>query len=1020
MAILRLFITPLLKILQFWTFFISGLACVERIQKFLERDDFVDQRKRGRSLETGDKESHVKNGNTVTEEPHPGRSDPIYLKNCSFGYGEAEVLKNISIEISRGNLTMVVGRVGSGKSTLLHSLLGETRMTKGSLLVPDAEVAFCAQTPWLRNLSIRENIISVSEYEEAWYNRVVSCCNLNEDIDQFPDKHDTLVGSKGVALSGGQKNRIVELFLFLTLLVLICSQSLARALYARKSTYLLDDMLSGLDSRTEQYIFKRVFSKKGLLKDLGATTILVTHSKRYLPEADNIVVLESGSIAHSGSYNELSSSGALETISNADLINQGDDDNVANTEELTNEAEKSGAIKGPPMRAMPKKLVEDNVENNWESYKFFFRGYGYVSLCLFGIVVAISQGLQILQSVWLERWTTADDAGRTYFYVTFAVISLFAIVCSNIALRFYFLRLLPKLSLYVHAKQLGALMNATLAFVTATESGQILNRFSQDLGLVDGALPFLWYNNCTLTLSVLGSSVLIFLATPHVALAIPFIVLACYAIQRVFLRTSKQLRIIDLEAKAPLVSHLTETYAGLTSIRAFGWEEKFGLKNFAFLEDAQVPYYLMASIQNWLVLVLELLVAGLSTMVAILAVSLRSNVNPGYLGLALIGVMDIASSFRHLLQNWVQLDTSLGAIVRIKNFTDETPREKTEGTHDPPPGWPAAGLIEFNNVTASYAPGGEAVLKDVDVKIPAGTEVGICGRSGSGKTSAIGTLFGLLTIEGGEVKIDNINVETISLDKLRESITVLPQDPFFMPPVKGGNSVRAELWPWAEDCEGGGLQKINYHSIQTADADQKRFRQGYVPSDQTMAEVLEKVGLWEKFAEHDKGKNKDTATIQDNSGVSLASGVLINGEASTEETPLLATTTAAAPPLDEPMTARRVLNQRLDLREFLSHGERQLFCLARALLTRNRILVLDEATSSVDSKTEDRMLSLIQECFAERGWTRVAIAHRLNTIVESADRVVVMGGGKVLEQGQPQELKHVEGGVLKSMLGSGL
>lgn len=369
------------------------------------------------------------------------------------------------------------------------------------------------------------------------------------------------------------------------------------------------------------------------------------------------------------------------------------------------------------------------------------------------------------------------------------------------------------------------------------------------------------------------------------------------------------------------------------------------------------------------------------------------------------------------------LDTSLGAIVRIKEFTDETPREKAEEIVTPPHSWPSAGAVEFKNLTASYAPTGEPVLNSLNLTIPAGSEIGIVGRSGSGKTSTVATLSGLLHIQSGSVTIDGVSLDTVPLSTLRSQITVLPQDPFFLPHRQGGNTVRSNLWPWAESKEDIAAattqeeKKIDYRSfsiVQSAHEDS--VQPLFTPSDSAMASALEKVGLWKKFLDH-AANNPATQGSGESSNVAATGNeaLLTGSDVVTERTPLMASEqTRPRTPSSQAPTHQKVLDQTLDLRDFLSHGERQLFCLARALLTKNKILVLDEATSSVDTQTEALMLSIIADHF--RGWTKIAIAHRLNTILE-ADQVVVLGsGGKVLEVGRPGELMEREGGRLRAMV----
>lgn len=128
-------------------------------------------------------------------------------------------------------------------------------------------------------------------------------------------------------------------------------------------------------------------------------------------------------------------------------------------------------------------------------------------------------------------------------------------------------------------------------------------------------------------------------ATPPVAGTIPVLASAGYLIQRVYLRTSRQIRLMDLEAKAPLCTHFLESLGGIITIRTFGWSATFREKNRVLLDLSQIPFYLLSAIQNWLSLVLQLMVAGLITVIVGLAVGLRSKVDPGLLGLALVAAV---------------------------------------------------------------------------------------------------------------------------------------------------------------------------------------------------------------------------------------------------------------------------------------------------------------------------------------------------------------------------------------------
>jgi ATP-binding cassette subfamily C (CFTR/MRP) protein 1 len=184
---------------------------------------------------------------------------------------------------------MIVGPVGSGKSVLLRSIVGETTLVKGSFNPPSSGVAFCGQSVWLRNASVRDNIIGEDEFEDSWYDSVVWSCGLLRDFAEMKRGDKTSIGSKGISLSGGQKNRI----------------ALARALYAKKPVFLIDDMIAGLDNTTEKLVFDRVFGANGLLRQMGVTVLLATHATYFAREADRILVVSAGRVVEDATYQEL-------------------------------------------------------------------------------------------------------------------------------------------------------------------------------------------------------------------------------------------------------------------------------------------------------------------------------------------------------------------------------------------------------------------------------------------------------------------------------------------------------------------------------------------------------------------------------------------------------------------------------------------------------------------------------------------------------------------------------------------
>ena len=217
-----------------------------------------------------------------------------------------------------------------------------------------------------------------------------------------------------------------------------------------------------------------------------------------------------------------------------------------------------------------------------------------------------------------------------------------------------------------------------------------------------------------------------------------------------------------------------------------------------------------------------------------------------------------------VIKYWTTLETSLGAISRLKSFAADTTSENLSHENESvPKSWPSHGKIEFSHVSAAYTPTLAPVIRNLSLQIPAGQTIGICGRSGSGKSSLITSLFRVLEITSGTITIDGINLSTLPRQTIRASLNGIPQDPVF---IRGSARQNVDLL-------------------------------GHT-SDAMIEATLRKVGLWSIIAE--KGG------------------------------------------IDIPM----------DVEDWLSHGERQLFCLARATLNPTKIVTLDEATSSVDLETD--------------------------------------------------------------------
>ena len=284
LAFLTLLTLPLSQVFEAVPQIVSGIACLGRIQAFLE-------------IETRNDPREVladtwRNAEKTPIDIEASSNTALNIENGNFGW-EADnfVLRNMNVRIHKSNLTIVVGPVGSGKSTLCKAILGEIPFSEGSVVSSTrlAHVGFCEQTAFLLNGSIRDNIVGFSSFNRERYDEVVAATALPFDLATLPQGDRTNVGSDGITLSGGQKQRV----------------SLARALYLESDLLVLDDVFSGLDADTEEQVFQRVFGPGGLLRRRRSTVVLCTHSVKHLPAADHIVVLGDGTVLEQGNFRGL-------------------------------------------------------------------------------------------------------------------------------------------------------------------------------------------------------------------------------------------------------------------------------------------------------------------------------------------------------------------------------------------------------------------------------------------------------------------------------------------------------------------------------------------------------------------------------------------------------------------------------------------------------------------------------------------------------------------------------------------
>ncbi|KLP15032.1 Uncharacterized protein LW94_11183 [Fusarium fujikuroi] len=736
LAFLMLLTNPLSQIFTSIPELVSGIACIGRIQAFLECETRHDFRQvlsdRKKNLSFTEVEAHMGSSEIETAPD----STMISIKSGSFGWKEnVFVLQDINARIKKSSLTMVVGPVGSGKSTFCKTLLGEIPLSQGSVVLSMRypRIGFCDQTAFLWNGTIRDNILGFSLYDEKRYNSVIQATALSVDFAKLAQGDRTNVGSDGITLSGGQKQRV----------------SLARALYLESDLVILDDVFSGLDADTELHVFQRVFGPGGLLRERRTTVVLCTHSVRFLPFSDHVIALGDNTIKEQGSFKELAEQGSyVKSLGIRDSTGGDESEAAAETkvpkERTEAQMEAQGSPDGPPGAQVnvddPNRATGDKAV-----YKYYFLSMGLlVAFCCF--FLAALWGFFInFPTIWIKFWTddiSSDTQSHSHAYYVgiYALLQVSALISLLLLGITLFIVSIKRAGANLHHDTLTTLIQAPLSFFTHTDTGVITNLFSQDLNLIDTELPDALLNTLFCVFQALGQAAVMPISSAYLAISYPFLAVILYSVQKFYLRTSRQLRLLDLEAKSPLYTHFMDTVRGITTLRAF----------------------------------------------------VRLHSNSGFTGASLITLMSFGESLSGIVIYYTRLETSIGAISRLKTFNVTVKRERKEGEDMiPPENWPQRGSVELNNVSASYQMESDSgdepdlALDNVCLSIRSGEKVAICGRTGSGKSSLVSLLLKLLdplpdTPNEGML-IDGLPLNRLDRDALRQRVIAVPQEAVFLP-----------------------------------------------------------------------------------------------------------------------------------------------------------------------------------------------------------------------------------------------
>ncbi|KAG5493831.1 hypothetical protein JKF63_01663 [Porcisia hertigi] len=1038
------------------------------------------------------------------------------------GRSRAVVLRDISVNISSGEFVVLRGPTGCGKSALLLSMLGElhvipngsphmsargttaasseTRTSSGTQgFQVGGRVVYCAEVPWLRQGTMRENIrlvpddVPESAAEGKWYHCVLEACALKDDIRALAKGDRTMVGEGGSKLSGGQRARV----------------ALARAVYRYSETdvFIFDDVLSALDVEVQKHIIANLFH--GLLRVSDGsssaahrrtkTVVFATHVPVSLLMPDRVLHLESDGTLHEATTHQTptedqvheqisawrNATAAMSTREQQRSIcheaagaaaAESETHQNASTLPLSTQLHLLTEASPKPTTAQPSVVgINSLLPRASDLHRLFVEYIGGRRLLWFLLLNVTMQFFRTLMDNWLGVYialydkrnaayetilrNTKSQRARKFmldmlslvilrsdkatpppppppppvvpvfsmfgvpvvwrnpfvldtvvaqFLGTYAFIGLCATLLSMIRTD-YFFRSYQRMADALQLHAVRKLFKAPVSYFDRIPSSRLLQILSRDQAVVDRNLGESVQLISLTILQILG--MVCFNAThfgPFIAV-LPVSALLFHRVTVRFLFFTKQVRALEGVLQSQSVAVMKDAVNGATTIRAFGsvLRDQLVREMHEALDAVHVAANAGLAADRWVALRLEFVALAFTSALAILSVltlclsATASTGSAAFAGLGIISSMTASRSLSMLCRRLGMFQNQFVSAEHLLRLEEEIPWEVSPVNADSRSAddssaseqpihteTDALPLLEVRYLCAKYQPQLPWVLKDISFTLHPGECVGLIGRTGNGKSSLFNALLGLMDVVEGEIRIPGalfssspppqarqLNALHLPQNELRRNyFQLVSQEPLLLPGTFRSNLVLGL------DDDGVVSGEASGESPVTLDVE---------ALDARLSAVLRKVALDELL--------EPSSTAQD------AEDSVSDSTTSQDHTP-----DAATRALDYVVTADG---------SNLSAGQRQLLCLARAILHQPRVVLLDEVSSRVDRRTDDLIQKIIREdmlCRGVEGHSSAAksgvllIAHRLETIMSLCDSVIVIEEGKCVAHLSKEEVHSLK------------